>query len=360
MNKIRVLIVDDSLFMRKVISNMLKDEPDIEVIGLAHNGREALDMIGELNPDVVTLDVEMPVMDGLTALERIMKEKPVPVLMVSSLTKDGAEATLKALELGAVDFMPKNPNSMGFFNVDFGLKEKIRRFSKNKPMMKLLISFGGNKTSGTKLVKPAAGSRSTGKYSSDYSRNPKKIVAIGVSTGGPQSLHKIIPMLPGNLGVPVVITQHMPPGFTESLAQRLNAVSPLTVVEAKDKEKLHPNVVYIAKGGIHMKFKKDGNSVITDFSLEPSDCFNRPSVDVMVSSLADIYGRQCLGVIMTGMGADGVKGLAKLKSKSGIVIAQDESSSIIFGMPKAVIEKGLADEITPLEKIPERIIYYCN
>lgn len=375
MNKIKVLIVDDSIFMRKALETLLSGEPDIEIVGMAKNGLEAIEMAEQFKPDIITMDIEMPTMDGITALERIMKSSPTPVIMVSSLTKEGADATLKALDLGAVDFMTKDSQSFGGTDIEKGLKDKIRKFAKNKSLVKLLTpSSTSNFNSNQSFRIPGAHSHPTSvstpfAHSSNVDGSKrvvinktgiKRVVALGTSTGGPQSLQKVIPLLPADLGVPVVVTQHMPPNFTQSLATRLNTLSKVEVVEAQGKEKLEPNVVYIAKGGYHLKFQKVGASVYTELSTEPSNVFNIPGVDVMVDSIAEIYGKECLGVIMTGMGSDGCKGLKNLKNMGGTIIAQNEPSCIVYGMPRAVVDAGIADEIVPLEEIAARITYHVK
>ncbi len=395
MNKIKVLIVDDSIFMRKALESLLSGEPDIEVVGLAKNGKEGVEMAEQFHPDVITMDIEMPTMDGITALELIMKNNPTPVIMVSSLTKEGADATLKALDLGAVDFMTKDSQSFGGADIERGLKDKIRKFAKNKSVVRLLTH--STSTSAPTITTPTINQttsqpqqhtpsyRLSGTFASqtphvatpfahsaqsgniDGSKRVvinktgiKRVVALGTSTGGPQSLQRVIPLLPADLGVPVVVTQHMPPNFTQSLAARLNTLSKVEVVEAQGKEKLEPNVVYIAKGGYHLKFKKVGPSVYTELSTEPSNVFNIPGVDVMVDSIAELYGKECLGVIMTGMGSDGCKGLTNLKKMGGTIIAQNEPSCIVYGMPRAVVEAGIADEIVPLDEIAARIAYHVK
>lgn len=377
MNKIKVLIVDDSIFMRKALESLLSGEPDIEIVGLAKNGKEGVEMAEQFHPDVITMDIEMPTMDGITALELIMKKNPTPVIMVSSLTKEGADATLKALDIGAVDFMTKDSQSFGGADIERGLKDKIRKFARNKGIVRLLThsSQSHNQPSSYKLTNSFQGqshvdtpfAHASQKGNIDGSKRVvvnktgiKRVVALGTSTGGPQSLQKVIPLLPADLGVPVVVTQHMPPNFTHSLAARLNTLSKVEVVEAQGKEKLEPNVVYIAKGGYHLKFKKVGPSVYTELSTEPSNVFNIPGVDVMVDSIAELYGRECLGVIMTGMGSDGCKGLTNLKRIGGTIIAQNEPSCIVYGMPRAVVEAGIADEIVPLDEIAARIAYHVK
>jgi two-component system chemotaxis response regulator CheB len=350
MNKIKVLVVDDSAFMRKAIENMLKKDADIEVIGNARNGKEALEKIKELNPDVVTLDIEMPVMDGLEALKHIMKEMPRPVIMVSSLTTEGAEATLKALELGAVDFIAKDKSfaSFGIMKIEDQLIRTVKHFARRRIFSRSSTVTHKTQTTQRTIVPP--------RINNSGIKTPKKIIAIGTSTGGPQSLQKVIPRLDKSLNKPVLVVQHMPPNFTKSLAQRLNSLSSLTVVEAQGKEKLEPNVVYVAKGGFHLKLRKMGSNYYIELADQPSNVLHIPSVDEMVGSVADTFGNAALGVIMTGMGSDGLKGLTKLKSKGGYIIAQDEKSCIVYGMPRAVVEAGIADEIVPLEKIAESIM----
>lgn len=363
MSKIKILIVDDSVFMRKALESIFKEEADMEIVGLARNGEEAIEMVKRYSPDVITLDIEMPVMDGLTALEHIMRDNPTPTIMVSSLTQEGADATLRGLDLGAVDFISKDPTmSTSTTNIETDLKAKIRKFAKNKAMMRLLTPRKMSSATPTIDTRHApAGRGAVGSSRVTVAKSGiKRVVALGTSTGGPQSLQKVIPFLPEDLNVPVVITQHMPPNFTQSLATRLNSLSKLTVIEAQGKEKLEPGVVYIAKGGMHLTFKKVGAHVYTDISPEPTNCFNIPSVDVMIDSITEIYGRECLGVIMTGMGSDGSKGLAKLKQAGGTIIAQDEASCIVYGMPRAVVDAGIADEIVPLEDIAGRIAYHCK
>jgi len=357
MAKIRLLVVDDSAFMRKAIENMVKKDPEIQIVGTARNGTEAVAQVKSLKPDVMTLDIEMPQMDGLTALEKIMAENPLPVIMVSSLTTEGADATLKALDLGAVDFIPKDKSfaSFGVMKIEDQLIAKIKGFAKKRTFFrKPLLAKTAAKT------KAAAPSPSAAKKSAPKITSKKKLVIIGTSTGGPQSLQKVIPMLPADLGVPILIVQHMPPNFTRSLAQRLNSLSKLTVLEAQGKEQLEPNHVYIAKGGSHLKLKKVGANYYTDVTNEPSNTLHIPSVDVTSQSVAESIGRDALGVIMTGMGSDGAKGMQLMKLKGSSIIAQDEESCIVYGMPRAVIDAGFNDEVVPLTDIYQRILAYCK
>jgi two-component system chemotaxis response regulator CheB len=356
--KIKVLVVDDSAFMRKAIESMLVKDPQIEVVGSAKNGLEAIEMVKKLRPDVVTLDIEMPRMDGLTALQKIMSENPLPVIMVSSLTTEGAESTLKALDLGAVDFIPKDKSfaSFGVLKIEDELQAKVKNFAKRKVHLRRPTPFRRpSPTSPASAAAPQAAARPAPKITSK-----KKIVIIGTSTGGPQSLQKVVPMLPADLGVPVIVVQHMPPNFTKSLAQRLDSLSKLKVIEAQGKEQLEPNTVYVAKGGMHLKLKKMGAHYYTDVAPEPSNSLHIPSVDVTVASVAESFGKDALGVIMTGMGSDGMKGLKLLKLKGGNVVAQDEQSCVVYGMPRAVVENNIHDEVVPLNDIYQRIIAYCK
>jgi len=343
MEKIKILIVDDSAFMRKSLEIMLKEEPTFEIVGKARNGLEAVELNKKLSPDIITMDIEMPVLNGLKALEEIMKEKPTAVLMVSSLTTDGAEATLKALELGAVDFIPKGMSyvNMNITKVKEDLKTKIKAIVRRQRLKRLAHRSGRSAVKSRIYVKEPA-------------HKNFRAVAIGISTGGPLSLQKVIPLLRSDLSVPVFIVQHMPPKFTLSLAQRLNSLSKITVKEAEDGEVVQNGVVYIAPGGKHMTLQKNSPLKIR-LSNYPSDTLHKPSVDVMVSSLVDTFGKDLFCTIMTGMGHDGLEGVKKLKKIGGYCVAQDEASSVIYGMPKAIVDNNLADAILPLDKIPEYI-----
>lgn len=359
MGKIRAVVIDDSAFMRKSISLMLESDPDIEVIATGKDGLDGFNKVKELRPDIVTLDVEMPVMDGLAALKKIMTECPTSVIMVSSITTEGAEATLKALEYGAVDFIPKELSfvSVNIIQIKEDLIKKVKEIVKQKSLHSRLqrirtitSSISGNKTSPIqhKEHKESA---------SDFviPRIGFRAVALGISTGGPLSLQQVIPKLEKKL-VPIFIVQHMPPKFTKSLAERLNGMSNFEVKEAENQEVVKKGCVYIAPGGYHMTFRHSaGSDIVIDISETPSNTLHRPSVDVMLSSVVDVYGKYALGIIMTGMGKDGFEAVKKLKAAGGYCIAQDEESCVVYGMPKAVVEGGLADMILPLEKIPETL-----
>jgi len=349
-NKIKALVVDDSAFMRKSISIMLESDPEIKVIGTAKDGEEGYNLVKSLRPDIVTLDIEMPKMDGLTALKKIMKDCPTSVMMVSSLTTEGAEDTIKALEYGAVDFIPKELSyvNVNIIKIKEDLINKVKEIVKQKILrdrLRRVQKLNQRKSPSTVVANKA-----------DIPAIGYKAVGLGISTGGPFSLQKVIPFLSKKINCPIFIVQHMPPKFTKSLAERLDGMSELEVKEAEDNETVRNGVVYIAKGGQHMTLKKDSfDSVVIKISEDPSETLHRPSVDVMFNSVIDIYGKYALGVIMTGMGKDGLEGIKKLKELGGYCVAQDESTCVVYGMPKAVADAGLADAIVPVEKIPEII-----
>ena len=353
MEKVKVLVVDDSAFMRKAISMMLESDPEIEVIGMAHNGEEGLDMANRLKPDLITMDIEMPRMDGLTALKRLMSENPMPVMMISSLTTEGAEATLEALSLGAIDFIPKQLSyvALDIVKIKEELLAKVKHIGRHKP--RLCKRIFSAKSSDPK-IKPIGDFG----FGSNLGKKSKKfnIVAIGTSTGGPPALQAIIPLLPKNLPVPVTIVQHMPAAFTKSLADRLDSISQISVKEAEDGEKLQAGQVYIAPGGKHMIIKNRISYHELVLSDEPANTLHRPAVDVMVKSVAEGYGSAVLGVILTGMGSDGLEGMRLVKQKGGAVFAQNEESCVVYGMPRAVVENQLADKVVPLDNMAREII----
>jgi len=350
-DKISVLIVDDSAFMRKSLSIMLESDPGITVIGTARNGQEGVELANKLRPDVITLDIEMPIMDGLTALKKIMAECPTSVIMVSSLTTEGAQATLKALEYGAVDFIPKEMSfvSVNITKIKDDLITKVKEISRTKLLKARLDRIKSISP------KPAVRPRVT-TYLQELPKIGYRAIALGISTGGPFTLQKVLPLLSEKISIPIFIVQHMPPKFTKSLAERLNGLCKLPVKEAEDGEQVKNGTIYIAPGGFHMKFKgTNPNSVTIKITPDPNDTLHRPSVDVMMESALDIYGKYTLGVIMTGMGKDGYEAVKKLKSLNGYSIAQDEESCVVYGMPKAIVDAGLADVVLPAEKIPEVI-----
>jgi two-component system chemotaxis response regulator CheB len=355
-NKIKVIVIDDSAFMRKSLSLMLESDEEIQVIATARDGEEGYKQVKNLKPDLVTLDIEMPKMDGLTALKLIMKDSPAPVIMVSSLTTEGAEATIKALENGAVDFIPKE---LSYTNVNIikikeelirKVKEIVRQSSLNERITRLI----GRRTALNEKGKPAE--IKTIPVSGHLPKIGYKAICLGISTGGPMSLQKVIPNLENKINCPIFIVQHMPPKFTKSLADRLNGMSSIGVREAENNEKPKNGVIYIAPGGFHMILKENGiEGPSISISEEPNTTLHRPSVDVMINSVVDVYGKYAMGIIMTGMGKDGLEGIKKLKSLGGHCLAQNEESCIVYGMPRSVVEAGLADAIVPLENIAETI-----
>jgi len=346
---IKVLVVDDSEFMRKAISSMLQEDPEIKVIGMARDGIEAVQMVQELKPDIVTMDVEMPRMDGITALKEIMQKNPVPVIMVSSLTTEGAKVTLEALELGAVDFIPKNlaELSVNIVKIKSMLIDKIKTIGKRGIVRKRPVSKTTEKQ--IEIPKEMPKVRTTGE-------RKVGIVSIGTSTGGPKALQEIIPKLPKDFPVPVVIAQHMPPNFTKPFAERLNQLSHLHVKEAEEGESVKPGIVYVAPGRGHMRIKRRGIETYVSISEEKEEFIYRPSVDFLMFSVADCFPGRSLGVILTGMGNDGAKGCKRIKETGGRVFAQSEESCVVYGMPRAVVEAGIADKVIPLEEIAGEII----
>ncbi|CUH96108.1 Chemotaxis response regulator protein-glutamate methylesterase [Propionispora sp. 2/2-37] len=350
---IKILIVEDSAFMRKLLTDVFSAESDFSVLDTARNGKDAVEKVKRLKPDLVTMDVEMPVMDGLTALEMIMREVPTPVVMISSLTKSGAEATLRALELGAVDFVAKTSgpiSSVTGIRAEIvkkcraAVKANVAQLTKSHmitaPLQ--LIAANNNLAAAKPTVYPAG--------------QPECVVAIGTSTGGPRALQEIITKLPGNLPCGVVVVQHMPPGFTKSLAERLNSLSSLTVKEAEQNDPIRPGVALVAPGDYHMTVESEGNRKIVKLSQKPPIGGHRPAVDPMMESVAKVYGGRAVGVILTGMGHDGAQGMKAIKKQGGYTVAEDQSTSVVFGMPKAAIELGIIDKVLPLPAIAPEIV----
>ncbi len=351
MTKINVLIVDDSAFMRKLISNFLQEDSRINVIGTARNGIDALNKIKILNPDVVTMDVEMPEMNGLEALQRIMNEHPRPVVMLSSTTIEGTDKTLLAIQNGAVDFIqkPSGPISIDLHLIKNEIVTKVLNAGKiNVTLLKNPIKI--QETSKTRIVECS-------KIDLELNKNMNKIVCIGASTGGPRALQQVLPQFPKNYSAPIVIVQHIPAGFTKSLANRLNGLCNITVKEAEDGEMLKAGTAYIAPGGYHMKIKKIGTLLAVNIDESEIRNGHRPSVDVLFESISKIKGIQTISIIMTGMGTDGSSGLIKLKQTGQVVsIAESKETSIVFGMPKAAIETNLVDRVENLEDIAKTVL----
>lgn len=350
---IRVLVVDDSAFMRRVISDILDSDEGIKTIDTARNGKEAIEKAVNLKPDIITLDVEMPVMDGLTCLKELSNVCSIPVIMLSSHTKEGAEATINALEHGAIDFITKPSNifHMNSLNKRNELIEKVKVIAKLK-----------NNTS-SRVHKEILDVKSNYKQQKALNKEDnqgshlKKIVAIGISTGGPKALRDVIPQLPGDIPAAFLVVQHMPPGFTKSLAERLDSLSNVRVKEAEDNETVKPGVVYIAPGDYHMKIALARDKSLTlKLTKDPPYGAHRPSATVMMESLSETGLANIVGIIMTGMGSDGSEGAKRLKEENnGYIIAQDEKTCIVYGMPKVAVELGIVDEVVPLEMITKKI-----
>ncbi|KJU83523.1 response regulator receiver modulated CheB methylesterase [Candidatus Magnetobacterium bavaricum] len=347
---IRVLIVDDSAFMRTAIKTMLSSDPDIQVVGMARDGVEALEKVATLKPDIMTLDVEMPRMNGLEALKILMEKSPLPVIMVSSLTTDGAKVTLDALDMGAVDFIPKNLSdlSVNIVNIKLMLIDKIKQIG-SKKLTKIPKKMSGS--SGAKTAAHVSVSKNV-QFTSSKRMN---IIAIGTSTGGPKALQSIVPLLPKNISIPIVISQHMPHSFTGPFAERLNQLSQISVKEAKNGEKLLSGIVYIAPGYGHLSIVRKGIEKYICIS-ENNEFIYKPSVDVMMMSVAQMYPGNCLGVILTGMGQDGLRGMRAIKEGDGRTLAQDEESCVVYGMPKAVVDAGIVDKVVSLSEVAGEII----
>lgn len=342
---VRVVVVDDSGFFRRRVTEMLNADPEIEVIGSASNGQEGVDKVIELKPDVVTMDIEMPVLDGISAVRKIMSMRPTPVLMFSSLTHEGAQATLDALEAGAVDFLPKRFEDISQDRNEAKqlLCQRVRALGQRvlRSSAAAARPAPSKPVNGTPVI---ASGRAAGK--TNY-----KLVAIGTSTGGPVALQQVLTKLPADFPMPLLLVQHMPASFTPSFAQRLNQLCAITVKEAADGEALQPGTALLAPGGRQMIVEQRGGVMMVRIQdSEPGQTY-KPSVDTTFSSLARAMPGQVLGIILTGMGADGREGSRLLKQGGATIWAQDEQSCVIYGMPMAVVEAGLADQVLPLSEI---------
>lgn len=355
MRKIKVLVVDDSAFMRRMISDILGSDPEIEVVGSARNGQEALAALTALTPDVITMDVEMPVLDGLNAIESIMKLRPTPVLMISSSTQAGAEATLRALQLGAVDFIakPSGPISLDLGKLAEEIRQKVKLAAAAVLRTPPALSSAPKSREVPAEPLPAAPRQ--------FERELQQLVVIGASTGGPRALYEIIPALPKNFPAGILIVQHMPPGFTFSLANRLNQLAAVRVKEAEDGERVLPGVAYLAPGDYHLTVRAAGREggrrqLRIGLNQEPAVGGHRPSINVMFTSVAENFWSRTVAVLLTGMGSDGTEGMKLIKKRRGKTIAEDESSCVVYGIPRSAIEAGVVDKVVPLKQVAGEII----
>ncbi|MGG6432037.1 protein-glutamate methylesterase/protein-glutamine glutaminase [Anoxybacillus sp. D401a] len=355
MNKAKVLVVDDSAFMRKLISDFLSEHPRLHVVGTARDGQEALQKIEQLRPDVVTLDVEMPVMNGLETLKHIMQKHPLPVVMISSTTKEGAENTILALQYGAVDFIakPSGAISLDLYKIKDKMIEKV-----------LLASEANLRTVKIKQKKSMLPQKQYSKIEvseRQHVSGKKKMIAIGTSTGGPRALQHVLTKFPATIDAPILVVQHMPKGFTKSLANRLDSLCDIRVKEAEDGEIIQKGTAYIAPGGKHLYVKRVGTSLAIHLDEAAPRNGHRPSVDVMFESLSALTDYEKIAVVMTGMGSDGTAGLKQLKmSGKTFVIAESAESSVVFGMPKSAIAANVVDEIVHVDDIAEAVMKHVQ
>lgn len=346
MTKTRVIVIDDSALVRSLLTEIINQQPDLEVVGAAPDPLVAREMIRAMNPDVLTLDVEMPKMDGLDFLERLMRLRPTPVVMVSTLTERGAEVTLRALELGAVDFVakPKIGIASGLQDLGRDICEKIRVASRARMHRHVPAAAATHEQA---PAKPARGHLSR--------ISTEKLIIIGASTGGTEAIREVLVRLPAD-SPSVLIAQHMPAGFTESFAARLDGLCRITVSEAVDGERVLPGHAYIAPGDHHMRLARSGANYVIALDNGPPVNRHRPSVEVLFKSAAQHAGRNAFGVMLTGMGKDGASAMLEMKHAGSWNIAQDEASCVVFGMPREAIAVGAVDEVLPVTGIAERLL----
>lgn len=344
---VKVLVVDDSLFFQNRLKEMLESHPDIEVIGLAADGREAVNKALQLKPDVITMDYEMPEMDGIAAVKEIMAKQPVPIIMFSSLTYEGARITLEALDAGAVDFMAKN--FAQFSSNSEGLKSEL---------LGRVIALASKQEYNTAADEPLASSSATPapakSRGSVFDKRPAAVV-IGASTGGPVALTEVLSQLPANFSLPIVLVQHMPANFTLAFAERLNRECKITVKQAQDGDTLQPGLALLTPGGMQLSFNRSNPMRLDIFEGDPSLSY-RPSVDLSFASAAEAFGSRSFGMVLTGMGSDGCEGARAIKARGGAIWSQDRDSSVIYGMPMAVAKANLSDNVLPLDRISSELV----
>ncbi|NUU96910.1 chemotaxis response regulator protein-glutamate methylesterase [Marinitoga sp. 1138] len=352
MEKIKVLIADDSALMRKLLKKIIESDRRFEVIATARDGEDAVLKARKVKPDVITMDVNMPKMDGLTAVQYIVEEKIAPVIVVSSLTQKGSITAYEALELGAFDYIgkPEGTVSKNIYSVRDELLKKLLAAYESSRRTTAFEHFTKIKksTEETPVIKKKTLTKS-------YSNFDYYAIAIGISTGGPKTIYDVIPLLPSDLNAAVFLVQHMPPQFTKQYAERLNKYSKMLVVEAEDDMVVEPGVVYVGKGGYHLKVRKGLNGVKIRLSKVPRHLF-MPSVDIMMDSVSNVYKDKTIGVLMTGMGDDGAEAMKKIKKMGGYTIAESEETAVVFGMPAEAIKRGGASIVLPSYKIAEELI----
>lgn len=338
---VRVLIVDDSAYVRKVVAQMLGRSPFIEVVGTARDGEEALEMAAELDPDVITCDLNMPVMDGGAFVRAQMARRPVAIVIIS-IAAGAGEQVLAALDAGAVDFVQK-PTALATERLMDMTEELIDKVKAAARAPRRAVAARAV----TAPVQPAVRRGTSGAFD---------IVVMGISTGGPQALKLIVPQLPADCPVPVAMVMHMPVGYTEMYAQKLNQMSPLHVVEAGEGQLVEAGMVFLAPAGRHLSFTRQDGAIRTHLDIRPLDTPHRPSVDALFQSAAEIYADRVLGVVMTGMGSDGREGAAWIKARGGCILTESEETCIVYGMPRSVVEAGLSDAVVPLDRIAQAIM----
>lgn len=348
-DRIRVLVVDDSAFMRRVLKEMIESDQSIKVIGTARDGDEGVEMALSLNPDVVTMDIEMPNVNGLEAIGAIMERRPTPIIVVSSLTNEGAKATFDALDRGATDYIGKNllTSAIDILKIQNELVSKIKAIASRKRIIRKHFPERA----------PVAPPRAIQPPGKGFATQKMAVVVIGASTGGPKAVQEVLSNLPEGLDTTFLVVIHMPKAFTKAFAERLDGISSLEVKEAENGEKVKPGYVIVSQGGMQMRVRRSGVvDFFVDVSDTPHDSIYKPSVDISMVSVAEAFPGRSLGVILTGMGHDGRDGMRLIKEKGGKTLAQDEATCTIYGMPKAVIEAGLVDKVAPIEKMAAEIV----
>jgi len=342
MRRLRVLIVDDSVVMRRMLSDMVQSDPALEVAGIAHHGHIALAKIPQVSPDLITLDLDMPEMNGLETLTRLRAEYPhLPVLIVSALTEQGTKLTLDALAMGASDYVTKPSSILPHSSNVAEVRDEL---------------IGKIKSLGAAHLSRNVGRGKRSPHTDDDSRSRVEVVVIGVSTGGPNALMQMLPEIPENFPVPIVVVQHMPPMFTKFLAERLEKICHVHVKEAARGDRLEPGTIYIAPGDYHLEMDRTDHGVVIRLHQGPLENSCRPAVDPTFRSAVECFGSRVLGVVMTGMGHDGLQGARCIYDGGGQILAQDEKTSVVWGMPRFVVEEGLPDEVLPLDKLASGVI----